>query len=1230
MSLLGMLLMLCIGAKAETVTATWDWQNGSPASITETNVQGTDATGVVASDVDGIKLNVLAAVTGTNIKLQYNASGYAQFNQNTAIRVPVISTNDVVTIVSFPGQSKYTVGGEDATGQNTFTYTATKNDVKQGYVEIIASATAYLYSIKVVQDQDAAGNVAQDVTATWSWQNATPESITSTNIQGTDATGTVASNITGIQLDVLAAVTGTNVKLQYNASGYAQFNQNTAIRVPVKNKGDLVTVVSYPGQSKYTVGGEDATGQNTFTHNASTSEASKGYVEIVASATAYLYSISVTQYAPKEAITLDNEAVTATFPFDLGTTGQKATFSNAEYFISSKVALGSNLEIYGVSNKSGFNETQIQPTKIASGSKASAGDAANYVKFIIRPKFGFTFTPSKVSIKSTRYGTNDGLLDFYWQNADGTTIVLEKSRKPNRENGLDENKQPSDYKYTQFEYSLESATAGEGACGLLIDFYNLANNKQMGFADIVIEGTLSGTEVEVPILSSFTINGTEYSVDNVFGDDYEATLKISKSETMIGSENPLTATASSGDIGTITYEGNETQCVATIPMTAGSVSLSYVLNVIQKPDYTLSYYNLDGSVIDTQVLEEGQTIGKFKVDIADVEASQDGYMARGWFKNNYVGEKYQITDVVTSDLSLYAVETEIEVSSESKKYEFDLKDKNFDAEDHEAFVPVGNGKWHDTTHGWDFKSGDQIQLLVGSKASIIITTCKYPENGTTTIDASNGKSVPAVSATDGTTQAIEYEGEPGTLTLTINGGQAYIHKLVILNTAETNYEKEGQWIKVKAGDASSLIDAIDAANGTPGDERIFIYLPNGTYDLAQTTLTTVGRSNVSIIGESMEGTIIKNRPIKEGINITATILNTGSNNYFQDLTLDCIAPYGTGDDTKSAERGVCLQDKGDQTICKNVYLKGLQDSYYSNNSSGTYYFEDSKIEGSVDYVCGNGDVYFNKTYFNTVNKSSGANGGCIAAPNTKKSFGYIFSDCTLGGMSNEAGTYRLGRPWAANTIIRMINTKMIIAPKEEGWAEWSDDVTKQNAVVQFAEYKSVDANDNLIDLNNRKASFAGQANNPVITEEEVANYTVSAIFSGDWKPNTLAAQAAAPAAKIENGVITITPANGGDAGVYLIEKDGEFLALTSETTYNVSEQAEEGNKVTAEPVYTVRAANKMGGFGEAAVATVPTAIEVVEATAEAANAAEGAFVIDGKVVIVKEGKQFTAAGARIK
>ena len=47
--------------------------------------------------------------------------------------------------------------------------------------------------------------------------------------------------------------------------------------------------------------------------------------------------------------TLDNEPVTVTFAFNLGTTGQKADFGEgAPFFINSKVNWGSNLEFYGL------------------------------------------------------------------------------------------------------------------------------------------------------------------------------------------------------------------------------------------------------------------------------------------------------------------------------------------------------------------------------------------------------------------------------------------------------------------------------------------------------------------------------------------------------------------------------------------------------------------------------------------------------------------------------------------------------------------------------------------------------------------------------------------------------------------------------------------------------------------------------------------------------------------
>ena len=100
-----MLLVFSLAAKAGDVSAVWDFKNDLPAGINNaTNIQGT--TGEVASTVEGIALFVDA----TNGKLKGRGTD-AQFNSGTLIRVPVKSTSDIVTVVSYPGYHYYTVGG---------------------------------------------------------------------------------------------------------------------------------------------------------------------------------------------------------------------------------------------------------------------------------------------------------------------------------------------------------------------------------------------------------------------------------------------------------------------------------------------------------------------------------------------------------------------------------------------------------------------------------------------------------------------------------------------------------------------------------------------------------------------------------------------------------------------------------------------------------------------------------------------------------------------------------------------------------------------------------------------------------------------------------------------------------------------------------------------------------------------------------------------------------------
>ena len=141
----------------------------------------------------------------------------------------------------------------------------------------------------------------------------------------------------------------------------------------------------------------------------------------------YLVSISVVhkEKEPEAAKndTLNKLPVKATFAFNLGTTGQKAEFRYSNlHFIANKVTLGSNLVFKGADKKTG--QTLIEPLTQQSGK-----DESNAIRFLIQPDFGLTFTPTKVTFKTTRYGTDNGNIDISWQICEQDRPFVRSQRK---------------------------------------------------------------------------------------------------------------------------------------------------------------------------------------------------------------------------------------------------------------------------------------------------------------------------------------------------------------------------------------------------------------------------------------------------------------------------------------------------------------------------------------------------------------------------------------------------------------------------------------------------------------------------------------------------------------------------------------------------------------------------------------------------------------------------------
>ena len=1009
--------------------------------------------------------------------------------------------------------------------------------------------------------------VVLDVTGTWSYANKDVMDATMA-LSGTSEAGEVEA----MEKNGLKMIVEANGASFRNNGDNIQVRTGAVFKVPVKNAGDLITVVGYPGYSKYTIAGsEELTDENTY--KAKIADAQVGYVAVTScDGNNYYKSISVVQYAPKEKITLTDEAVTASFPFNQGTEGQKAEFSNKDYFLSSKVIIGSNWSIQDKTTYAGVDETRLTPTDQHNDNLTDD----DVVRFLITPKPGFVFTPTKVGFKANRFGTDNGLIDVFWQNADGTTVELETAISPERNNSN---------KSTVKEYEITGATPGEGGCGLKLNLYKLQAGKQLGLADIVIEGVLNGTEKDVPVLASFKVNGNEYTVEDVFGEQYEATLKLSKKEAMVSKSNPLAdVTPTSGEVGEITYDEKDKACTVTIPMTAGDTQMSYVLNVIFKPDYTLEYLGVDGSVLAKQTIEEDATIGEFAFDINEAPATKEGYKARGWFKTNVLGEKYTTEFVVTADTKLYAIQTAIEESSTHKKYIFDLADKFFYAEDHEAFNPAGDGfYWHDAQHGWAFKNGNTVDLLVGPKATITVTLCQYG-SGTGIVVKKGDQVLGTIDGKadgDGGTAVYNYEGAAGTLTLEMQcGGEMYIHGVKVVNTAEVNFDSDGDWYFVKAGDAGSLIDVLDVVNGKNAAKdapRAFIFLPNGTYDLDATVKTTISGHNISIIGESMDNTIIVTTPDKsiEGLGKADMFQVSGTNLYMQDLTLqNALDYYAAG----SAGRAAVIQDAGNRTIGKNVRMLSYQDTYYSSNSSQQAYWENCDIHGTVDFICGGGDVRFQNTTISLEPRQKDGKGSrTVVAPTTNTLFGYVFDGCTVVDLAEGKGNWNFGRTWQNTPITIYLNTTLDAnAAKTLIATRWIEKGMNNKDPKLFGEYNTMDeTGKNITPANNTIKSHGGNFET-IISAEQAAEFSYEKMFSENadkqWDPAALTKQAAAATnVVLKNKILTWDATD--DTEEWAIVKNGSVVGFTKTTSYTVDEKYAN---------YGVRAVNKMGGLGEIA------------------------------------------------
>lgn len=823
--------------------------------------------------------------------------------------------------------------------------------------------------------------------------------------------------------------------------------------------------------------------------------------------------------------TYDN--VAGTFSWAIG--NEKDATASAEVadaLLESSIKVGTDLTITDVKSANAGFPTLVLYAPTTSNAGCVTDDM---VEFKVKMKKGLTFVPSNVEFDLVKDGTDNAYVTWSYtvDGVEGEQVAYSDPKTQIRRNNDGNPSAP-------ITHNEKITSDGGREFSLRVYISNVANNKKMYVGNVKIHGAVKGTEIprqfkdiDIDFTSDpYTVNApadglpADVKVEGTWHDaqhGYNTTtltvpvdgpVRISFGKCQYGTPtatvkkgNDVLATVDCGGgcDGFVDYVYNSEE-----PTTLTIVSASYIPAIKIEacellPIIEVKYYDTTGALLGVTEMQGGDPV-KFAYTVADVTVPE-GQAFRGWFASESVTAlKIAEGTSLQESTNLYARATPIENVSEISRYEYDLTKQYFYIEDHEA-IEI-EGKYYNN-HGWLVNSDGKISLKVAGKCYITVGNCQYSGESMAAINTNGqGKAsedeFQVKGASDGETFTFTYDGPATTVDITFPNG-AYVHSVAVWHVKDfVEYNEASGYFEIPASDVSSLLLALRQASAMDGAK---IFLPNGTYDLGETVLTNVSGKNISIIGESMTGTVIVNAPApeNEGIGTTATLLNTSENLYIQDLTIRNAMPFKSGE---PAGRAVTLQDKGRNTICKNVSLESYQDTYYSNKNDAYFYFEDGEIHGVVDYVCGGGDVFFNRVKFvNEKEKNT-----TIAAPNGAKKIGYVMMDCEIETLCNE---FNYGRAWGPYSGLAWINTTI---NQPEKLAKSRFTIAGMNDVADcFKEHNTKDASGKVISPASNVVEFTHSKGNKkyetILTADEVANtYALDKVFP-DWKPAEIAAQA---------------------------------------------------------------------------------------------------------------------------
>lgn len=201
---------------------------------------------------------------------------------------------------------------------------------------------------------------------------------------------------------------------------------------------------------------------------------------------------------------------------------------------------------------------------------------------------------------------------------------------------------------------------------------------------------------------------------------------------------------------------------------------------------------------------------------------------------------------------------------------------------------------------------------------------------------------------------------------------------------------------------------------------------------------------------------------------------------------------------KNKERACVIFIEADQSEFKDCQFLSSQDTMFTGNNTEHTYFKNCVIEGTTDYICGDGSAVFDGCTLSMYGYGDkAASGSIIVASKALSQLGYLFNNCKVvktsyPGINNGITKTYFARPWRADSKVVFLNTEVedanTIAPA--GFTSMSN-VTPAKA--KYYEYNTHLADGTKVSTSSRAAGVNK------MTDEEASAVKLEDYFEG-WTP----------------------------------------------------------------------------------------------------------------------------------